>query len=85
MNRWFPIEMHSILPLVHWLPKKTFQKILCLLGKSDLACEENLNLLTIKQFKALFSPDVKIRVTNIYTFGWISNLVISGEWETIPD
>jgi SAM-dependent methyltransferase len=27
-NRWFPFELHSRLPLLHWLPKKIFDKLL---------------------------------------------------------
>ena len=27
-NRFFPVEVHTKLPLIHWLPKKIFRKIL---------------------------------------------------------
>ncbi len=27
-NRWFPIEMHTGIPLLHWLPWKRFQKLI---------------------------------------------------------
>lgn len=33
-NRWFPIELHTRLPLVHWLPKPLFDRILQALGRS---------------------------------------------------
>ena len=49
-NRWFPVELHTRLPLVHWLPKPTGDRLLRrwgrgfaagdymhLLGKSDIA------------------------------------------------
>jgi hypothetical protein len=26
-NRWFPVEFHTILPLVHWLPKPAFRTL----------------------------------------------------------
>ena len=45
-NRWFPVEFHSVLPLVHWLPPAMFRRTLKLLGHSELASEEHLNLLT---------------------------------------
>lgn len=46
-NRWFPIEVHTRLPLVHWLPdslsrrtydlaRKSWAKELCLLGPGAL-------------------------------------------------
>jgi hypothetical protein len=27
-NRWFPVEFHTQLPLLHWLPKAWFRLIL---------------------------------------------------------
>ena len=44
-NRWFPIEFHTLLPLLHWLPPRTFRRILTGLGHDQLSLEENLNLL----------------------------------------
>jgi len=31
-NRWFPVEFHTVLPLVHWLPKPQFRALLRKLG-----------------------------------------------------
>jgi ubiquinone/menaquinone biosynthesis C-methylase UbiE len=45
-NRWFPVELHTVLPFVHWLPPKVFRSILVLLKKQPLHLEENLNLLS---------------------------------------
>lgn len=44
-NRWFPVEFHTVLPLVHWLPKPMFRNLVRRLGHEDLALERNLNLL----------------------------------------
>ena len=27
-NRWFPVEFHSVLPLVHWLPRPWYRRLL---------------------------------------------------------
>ncbi len=43
-NRWFPVEMHTGLPLLHWLPVRWHRRIIKLLGFESLAKEENLNL-----------------------------------------
>lgn len=32
-NRWFPVEVHTRLPLLHYLPKRQFDPVLRLLGK----------------------------------------------------
>ena len=45
-NRWFPVELHTQLPLVHWLPKPAFRGILKLLGYKFFAEERNLNLMS---------------------------------------
>lgn len=44
-NRWFPIEFHTVLPLVHWLPAKVFRAILVKAGRGFFSEEKNLNLL----------------------------------------
>lgn len=79
-NRWFPIEVHSALPLIHWLPPQCFRRVLKILGKEALADESILNLLTEKEFKALFPKNVKLRIIRIRTAGFVSNLIICGEW-----
>ena len=43
-NRWFPVEFHSVLPLVHWLPKPWFRSLLSRTSYRFFALEENLNL-----------------------------------------
>ena len=52
-NCWFPVEFHTQLPLVHWLPaslrRLAFQK----LGYGFFAEESNLNLLSAGDLRAL--------------------------------
>lgn len=43
-NRWFPVEFHTVLPLVHWLPKTWFRRLLKGTRYGFFAQEENLNL-----------------------------------------
>lgn len=50
-NRLHPLEFHTKIPLLHWMPKKIHRKILKFLGHKFLAKEENLNLLTKKDLK----------------------------------
>jgi hypothetical protein len=45
-NRWFPVEFHTVLPLVHWLPKQAFRGLMRRAGREFFAAEENLNLMT---------------------------------------
>ena len=45
-NKFHPIEFHTKIPFIHWLPKKIYKKILKILNLSFYSKEENLNLLS---------------------------------------
>ena len=47
-NRFYPINFHNNLPMIHLLPKKIHRKILKFIGLSFYSMEENLNLLSEK-------------------------------------
>ena len=50
-NKFYPIEFHTKLPLLHFLPSKIYRKILIHLGYSFFSKEKNLNLLTARDLK----------------------------------
>jgi hypothetical protein len=79
-NRWFPIEVHSQLPLVHWLPKSFCRKIFRGLGFEALADESNLNLVDARQLRSLAGPTTEwhFRIGATRVFGWRSNLILFG-------
>lgn len=76
-NRWFPIEPHTGLPLLHYLPKPTYRALLARTSYAYWASEENLNLLTLRQLAALFPPDAGVvaRRVGIGWGPWRSNLI----------
>jgi ubiquinone/menaquinone biosynthesis C-methylase UbiE len=77
-NRWFPVEFHTVLPLVHWLPAPAFRRAIRLVGHDALAREENLNLLgrgDLADVCAGLGCDVRIEACRL--FGWPSNLMAS--------
>lgn len=51
-NRWFPVEVHTRIPLLHYLPKKYFDKILLFFGV-DWATEDYVYLLSYRKIKKL--------------------------------
>ena len=77
-NRWHPIDIHTLLPVLHWLPKKLHRFLLTLFGYHYFANEENLNLLDKKTLedscRELGIRDFSLR--QIKTFGVTSNLVL---------
>ena len=68
-NKRFPIEHHTLLPLVHWLPDHQFRAILRFLGNDFLAKTENLNLLDAQTLLSLFPPDRETRL--VRGAGWM--------------
>jgi Methyltransferase domain len=77
-NRWFPIEVHTFLPLLHWLPQPWHQKVLRMLRMRFWAQTENLNLLSARQVAALFPAGAEVHLVRHRTLGWCSNLVVHG-------
>ena len=77
-NRWFPIELHTRLPLVHWLPPSMFRAIISKMGFTFYAQEENLNLLTAHDLVHIVPQAHQrgIRLRRNYFLGIPSNLVL---------
>jgi hypothetical protein len=78
-NRWFPIEVHTVLPLVHWLPKPAFRALMRASGRAFFADEANLNLMTAGELAAAAARVIGFRaeVTTVALAGWPSNLLLS--------
>jgi hypothetical protein len=78
-NRWFPVEVHTQLPLVHWLPKPTFRRLLAGTKYSFFSREEHLNLLgrgeLLGMARAL--PDWVASIEPLRLLGWPSNLLLT--------
>jgi hypothetical protein len=77
-NRWFPIEFHTVLPLVHWLPKPVFRWTLQQIGRGFFASEDNLNLLTAAELKAICRRIgvAQFRVERVRLAGLSTNLLL---------
>tara|TARA_B100001093_G_C26645258_1_gene935019 strand:- start:311 stop:991 length:681 start_codon:yes stop_codon:yes gene_type:complete len=80
-NRFHPLEFHTKLPFIHWLPKKIHRYILKLMNFSDLALEENLNLVSINEFKAMLSKSTQIEYyfVKIKFLFFPSNIILIGK------
>jgi hypothetical protein len=77
-NRWFPVEVHTVLPIVHWLPARWFRAILRSLGHDLLSREENLNLLTAADLRRMCCDiGVQHRVDAARLWGMSSNLLLT--------
>jgi hypothetical protein len=76
-NRWFPIEFHTQLPLIHWLPKPTSRALMRRLGYGFFAEEENLNLMSRGELaKAVAGIEGwRFEIVTAKLMGWPSNLL----------
>lgn len=79
-NRYYPLEFHTKIPFIHWLPKKFYRKVLFNLGFKFFSNEENLNLLSNNDFKKIFNllNFNNFKIWSIKLLFIKSNLIIIG-------
>jgi len=80
-NRWFPVEFHTSLPFVHWLPKATFRTVMRRTGRAFFAEEANLNLMSPTELRraasaALDGSAFRFEVDTVALAVWPSNLLL---------
>lgn len=77
-NRFYPIDFHTKLPLIHFLPKKIHRSILRLIGMKFFSYEENLDLLSYNELLSMMSEikDFDIEIKKIKLLGLTSNYII---------
>lgn len=57
-NRWFPVETHTLVPFVHWLPPRHAHRAMHALRRENW---DQVELLTKGELLALFPPQMKAR------------------------
>lgn len=79
-NRWFPVEFHTVLPLLHWLPKPWFRSSMRSINQEFFAEESNLNLLSRRDLLLITEaiPNCKFEISSVSLGGWPSNLLLVG-------
>src|SRR5947208_15220808 len=55
-NRWFPVEHHTAVPLLHYLPKRMYRVILRNTSFTCGSCDPDRNPLSWTEFSAAFAP-----------------------------
>jgi len=58
-NRWFPVETHTLVPFVHWLPRPAADRAFAAFGRDNW---EQVRLLSRRRLIGLFPPSVETRV-----------------------
>ena len=82
-NKFHPIEFHTKLPLLHYLPEIIYRPLLNLIGYSYFSKIENLNLLSIDDLSKILNlfSNIKYKIVKIKLFGFTSNLLAICEKE----
>lgn len=78
-NRYFPLDFHTLIPLIHWFPKKIHRFILKKTGLDFFSKESNLNLLSDNELRNI-CENLKIKnytINKIRILGFCTNLVLS--------
>ena len=69
-NRYFPMDFHTKLPIIHMLPKNIHRKILDLLGDDFFKYEKNLNLLSKNDLIRM------CQILNVKKYTLVSNKIL---------
>jgi hypothetical protein len=81
-NRWHPVETHTGLPFLHFLPAAAHRRLCRLLGKGMYASEQTLHLMGAPTLLRLLgearagADGAAVRLHRIRWFGFASNLVL---------
>jgi hypothetical protein len=77
-NRGFPVEFHTLLPLIHWLPSPLYRRLLVSLGREFFADENNLNLMSLDSLKLVASAAgiERFDIWSVSLLGWPTNLIL---------
>lgn len=71
-NRWFPIETHTRLPLLHWLPRRMLVPTMRHVGHDDWP----IWLLSRRSFSRMFPQTVDLTVTTQRLLGMAMTITI---------
>ncbi len=76
-NRWYPVELHTMLPLVHYLPAPAYRAVIRRLGFDFFSREENLNLLDYRSLRAILPHGIEAEFTTLRFLGLPSNIILT--------
>lgn len=78
-NRWFPVESHTRLPFLGWLPR---QVLIALIRTARLNWCPDWNLLTVSEMRELF-PDAEIVTEKL--LGMVKSIIAIKKWEAVAE
>ena len=82
-NRWFPVEHHTGLPFLHFLPCAVYRAVLAKTSYGYWADEAHLNMLSRGALRRMLPSGVKGRVETVRLLGLASNLIAFGDSQEV--
>lgn len=83
-NRWHPMEAHTGLPFLHYLPPSVYRPIYCAIGKGMYGTEATLNLLSrrellklVESAGAAHAPLSRPSLHRVRWLGITSNIIVA--------
>lgn len=74
-NRWHPVDFHTVLPFLHWLPGALHRRLLASIGEKFFSKIENLNLLSKSDVLKLVPKNRSLKVRRFWFMGFVSNFL----------
>ena len=80
-NRYHPLDFHTKLPFIHWLPKNVHRSLLNFIGLNYFAKEENLNLFSEQDLNVCMKESgiKNYEIFYMNLLGFKSNFLIFGK------
>jgi SAM-dependent methyltransferase len=75
-NRWYPVDLHTVTPLLHWMPAGIYRRLYRVLGFDFFSREENLNLLDRRSLLRMVPESAQAQVHGHRFLGLTSNLLL---------
>jgi hypothetical protein len=83
-NAAFPIDPHTLLPFVHWLPRRLRHPILRITGNRKWASEDALNPLRAGELEKMVPSGVSVRVERQRVLGMTTVLMVVATHRDAP-
>ena len=75
-NHWFPVDMHTLIPIAHYLPPRPRFAIYRRLGRDNWASLDRLNLLTARELRAMAPPGTTATLVKLRLLGLTHSVVM---------
>jgi hypothetical protein len=83
-NGGFPLDPHTLLPFVHWFPRRIRHPLLRWSGNGQWASEGALNPLRASTLRSLFPPECNVRIDRQRVLGFTTVLAAIAGHQTRP-